>query len=107
MKYTKRQRHAIYKKALKLFNASNREFFDESGLCAFIAKAEGAEEHWLHFTQDGRLPEIIEQQPRYHHSCWSWWPLDQKGDHKRIKALERCIALTSPVRKKMAGKNFL
>jgi hypothetical protein len=87
-KPTKKERHAIYKEALRLYK-DDRE--------PFICNCVGIATDWK-YTEGILLnlslfPELLAQRPKG--ASLSWWPVT--NDHTpRIKALNKCIRLTAP-----------
>ena len=97
---TKSQRHAIYKKALKLFDQ------DPIGLCLVIAGADGkwAVKDWWEVAS--HYPEFAKQynpdkvRGYYGLDNAKWNDLTEAGeDAKRRRALLRCIELSKPTKR--------
>lgn len=89
-KPTRRQRHAIYKKALELFDHR------PDGLCHCILEA--SNERWAVFIVE--VPVYFKEMGDIHRELkvpyGYWWPLGPIGHAMRREALRRCIALTAP-----------
>lgn len=89
--YNKRQRHSIYKKALKLIN---------TGLiiCVCDAIVDAVRDKGGSYVWDvpEDFPEFAKKKPkRIRHSkkeCGAWWAFESKGI--RVKKLNQCIAET-------------
>lgn len=93
MKPTKRQRHKIYKDALKLIRS--KECTSEF-LCHIMADTMKVDRfHWQERYLDD-FPEIKKRKPK--NASFTWW----RGSYKspRIKCLIACIKETAPKPKK-------
>lgn len=86
--YTKRQRHAIYKQALKAFDASECR-----GLCtAFF---------YVGVSYPSRdLPEFASDEPKVLKGQWAyWWPLNGRYRAACRRRLLKYIDMTKPTKR--------
>jgi hypothetical protein len=95
-KYTKAQRHAIYKKALKFYREGIKDPKFTYGLCYVIEKAAGTNcENYSELFPF--FPEWIKQMPQVHPDNY-WWKRSESAP--RIAALKAMIKQTAPKKKK-------
>jgi hypothetical protein len=93
MKYTKAQRHAIYKKALKHYKETDSFFV---GLCWIICRVAQIPISTANYkTLPVLFPEFKNHKPKKRVSPFDyWWPLDDS--QSRIIALRIMIKQTAP-----------
>lgn len=90
MKYTKRQRHSIYKKALAFYKNGNTEGYNYY-LCWALAKANGSKN--MANLED--YPELFAKKPRRPYQNSSvWWSTDNRKSRERV--LMEAIKETAP-----------
>ena len=99
---TKRQRHAIYKKALRLYfkDIKTENPSDLGGLCWYLGEAYGqysfCEEH-----MEQMLPEIWKHRPKKLSQYIAFW-WSRENTEKRIAVLKSAIEETAPEQKQFS-----
>lgn len=90
-KFTKEERHLIYKKALKVID---KQLFLCSALFYAIKKTHGIEIaiYYSPYGNLDRFPEILKHKPKKESLTDPWWPLS--NEKIRIKVLEQAIEET-------------
>lgn len=95
MKYTKVERHRIYKKALRLY-CSKQRAIGNMYLCFVLDTATNGEYSHDYPLLLHNLPEVLDQKPSFEtkFSMLVWFkPTDRKS---RIAVLKKAIKLTTP-----------
>ena len=107
-RYTKSQRHRIYKQALRAFDDGRLG----TGLCRLFWEHTDCGSGWcsiypflLHYASLDRLTEFMELKPTPKHvhpfnSVVYSWSLTPQGNAARRRCLVKCIELTKPTQKK-------
>ncbi len=91
MKYTKRQRHSIYKKALIFYKNGNQKGYSYY-LCWALAKSTGSEGNMANI---GEYPELFAKKPKRTYQRSSiWWSTDNRKSRERV--LMEAIKETAP-----------
>jgi hypothetical protein len=99
-KPTKAQRHAIYKKALKVLDADIEYGVTHPYVCIAIQEATEGAFSALDKEDMQNFPEFIKQKPTAASQTGRWWPHDADGNSARRKTLLKCIELTKPTPRK-------
>lgn len=95
-KLTKRQRNATYRNALRVLKHNLKVESGDTGLCLILENLLYHRYKMVVYYRDvGKyLPEFQKRKPSKP-SVWAWWTHTTRGNNARIKALEKCIKLTS------------
>ena len=89
---SKQERHAIYKEAAKIFGGLNG--MSAIGLCYCICNADERKARvFIHLKEC--FPELYAQMPPGAKEGERWWQANKAGYQARLKAINRCIELTS------------
>ena len=91
--FTKKQRHQIYKAALKAFDDGKLE----TGLCKLFSKYTDAGFAAYH----GGLPEFNAARPDVNDRSFPYdWTLTGPGNAARRRCLLKCIRMSAPMKRK-------